>query len=134
MNLIKLVKAIVYPILIISLINVSVVVKPFNPSLATAKVAEKTTVQVIEAITIFWEISFKLASPIIAIIFIVDCGLGILARTVPQMNMFVIGLPLKMIILFIMMVITMQLLPAFNNMIIQNMTNTFFNILQGLMP
>lgn len=89
---------------------------------------------VIEAVTIFWEISFKLASPIIAVIFIVDCGLGILARTVPQMNMFVIGLPLKMIILFIMMVITMQLLPAFNNVIIQNMTNTFFNILQGLMP
>lgn len=89
---------------------------------------------VVEAVAIFWEISFKLAAPIIAVIFIIDCGLGILARTVPQMNMFVIGLPLKMIVLFVMLIITVTLLPSFNNLIIENMTNTFFNILQGLMP
>lgn len=89
---------------------------------------------VVEAVAVFWEMSFKLASPVIAVIFIIDCGLGILARTVPQMNMFVIGLPLKMIILFIMLIITTALLPAFNNLIIENITNTFFNILQGLMP
>lgn len=89
---------------------------------------------VVEAVALFWEMSFKLASPIIAVIFIIDCGLGILARTVPQMNMFVIGLPLKMIVLFIMLISTTAFLPTFNNLIIENITNTFFNIIQGLMP
>ena len=89
---------------------------------------------VVMAVGVFWEISFKIAAPIIAILFIIDCGLGILARTVPQMNMFVIGLPLKVMVLLIMMMITVQLLPAFNSMIIDNITNTFFNLLQGMRP
>lgn len=89
---------------------------------------------VVEAIALFWEVSFKLASPIIAVIFIVDCGLGILARTVPQMNMFVIGIPLKMIILLVMLMVTTSLLPAFNNLIINHLTDTFFSIVRGLIP
>lgn len=89
---------------------------------------------IVIAIGVFWEISFKIAAPIIAILFIIDCGLGILARTVPQMNMFVIGLPLKVMILLVMLLITMQLLPTFNNMIINNITDTFFNLLQGMRP
>lgn len=52
MNLIKLVKAIVYPMLVISLINISVVAKPFPTYLEVAKVAEKENVQALEAITI----------------------------------------------------------------------------------
>lgn len=43
-------------------------------------------------------IGFKLAAPIIATIFIADVVLGILARTVPQMNVFIVGMPLKIII------------------------------------
>lgn len=41
---------------------------------------------------------FKLAAPIIAIIFLIDLLLGILARTIPQMNVFVVGMPLKILI------------------------------------
>lgn len=96
--------------------------------------SENLLVTMIDAMSDFWIISFKLASPILAIIFIVDCGLGILARTVPQMNMFVIGLPLKLIILLCMVIVTMGLLPAFNDMIIKEVVNLFFNLMQGLKP
>lgn len=86
----------------------------------------------VDAMNQFWVISFKLASPVLAILFIVDCGLGILARTVPQMNMFVIGLPLKLLILLVMLVLTMSLLPAFNDMITDEIVNLFYNVIQGL--
>ncbi|NLY42475.1 MAG: flagellar type III secretion system protein FliR [Clostridiaceae bacterium] len=43
-------------------------------------------------------IGFKIAAPVIATIFITDVVLGILARTIPQMNVFVVGMPLKIII------------------------------------
>ncbi len=45
-----------------------------------------------------FEIAFKLSTPIIAIIFLTDLVLGVLARTIPQMNVFVVGMPLKLLI------------------------------------
>ncbi len=37
----------------------------------------------------------QIALPIISIIFLTDFALGIIARTVPQMNVFMVGLPIK---------------------------------------
>lgn len=88
----------------------------------------------IEAVSSYWSISFKLAIPVLAVLFIVDCGLGVLARAVPQMNMFVIGIPLKMIILFVLLVFTIGLVPSFNDMIIDNMTSMIMNMIQGMVP
>jgi len=42
----------------------------------------------------FW-LGLKLAMPIVGAIFLVDVSLGIIAKTVPQMNVFIVGLPLK---------------------------------------
>ncbi|KDR95178.1 flagellar biosynthetic protein FliR [Peptoclostridium litorale DSM 5388] len=42
--------------------------------------------------------SIKLAVPIIITIFIVNMVLGILARTMPQMNVFIVGMPLKIFV------------------------------------
>lgn len=42
-----------------------------------------------------FDTSFKICGPIIASLFLANVGLGILARTVPQMNVFVVGFPLK---------------------------------------
>ena len=37
----------------------------------------------------------KIASPIMAILFFLSVGLGLVARTVPQMNVFIVGFPLQ---------------------------------------
>lgn len=42
-----------------------------------------------------FEISFKIGAPIIASLFLATVGLGIVARTVPQMNVLMVGFPLK---------------------------------------
>ncbi len=54
--------------------------------------------------------AFMMAAPIIGSIFLVDVALGIIARTVPQMNMFVVGLPIKIFTSFVMMLVV---LPGF---------------------
>ncbi|HEX2947125.1 MAG TPA: flagellar biosynthetic protein FliR, partial [Clostridia bacterium] len=41
---------------------------------------------------------FKIAAPIVATILIADIVLGTISRMVPQMNIFVIGMPLKIIV------------------------------------
>ncbi|WP_069997468.1 flagellar biosynthetic protein FliR [Cellulosilyticum sp. I15G10I2] len=89
---------------------------------------------IVDAVSDYWLISFKLAIPVLAVLLIIDCGLGILARTVPQMNMFVIGIPLKMIILFSLLIFTIGLIPVFNDMILEHMINMIMNTLQGMIP
>ncbi|WP_062048741.1 flagellar biosynthetic protein FliR [Bacillus sp. JCM 19034] len=40
-------------------------------------------------------VAFQMAFPIVGSLFLVDVGLGMISRAVPQMNVFVVGLPLK---------------------------------------
>jgi len=48
-------------------------------------------------------LAFQMAAPMIAALFLVDVGLGILARTAPQFNIFVIGMPLKVLVGFVLL-------------------------------
>lgn len=40
-------------------------------------------------------IGFKISAPVIAAILITDVALGVISRTIPQLNVFVVGMPLK---------------------------------------
>ena len=42
-----------------------------------------------------FEIAIKIAAPVMAALFLVQVATGIIARTVPQMNIFIVGFPLK---------------------------------------
>ncbi len=51
-----------------------------------------------------WMLALKMAAPALAILFLSTVALGIVARTVPQMNVFIVGFPLQIGIgLFIVM-------------------------------
>lgn len=53
-------------------------------------------------------IALRIAAPVICAIFIVDVVLGILSKTMPEMNVFMLGMPIKIIIGFIIMTITVS--------------------------
>ncbi|RXZ76946.1 flagellar type III secretion system protein FliR [Paenibacillaceae bacterium] len=59
-------------------------------------------------------LSLQMAAPLVVALFLADVGLGFLARTAPQFNVFVIGMPLKIIIGFI---IFMMLMPGLGSLI-----------------
>jgi len=40
-------------------------------------------------------IAVKISAPIVAVLFFVNVGLGVIARTVPQINVFIVGIPLQ---------------------------------------
>jgi flagellar biosynthetic protein FliR len=54
-------------------------------------------------------IALQIALPIVGALFLVDVALGILAKTVPQLNIFAVGLPLKIFVGFIMLFLTMPI-------------------------
>lgn len=53
---------------------------------------------IIEAFISFFIIGFKMAIPIILIVIITDLVLGLVSRTVPQLNVMILGLPIKILI------------------------------------
>ncbi|WP_139488973.1 flagellar biosynthetic protein FliR [Brevibacillus dissolubilis] len=51
--------------------------------------------------------AFLIAAPIVVALFLVDLSLGIIAKTVPQFNIFVVGLPIKIFASFVMLIVVM---------------------------
>lgn len=78
---------------------------------------------IVNALVKSFEIGFKLSLPVVAIIFLTDIVLGIMAKAIPQMNVFVIGMPLKV---FIGLAIIMITIPIFYNYIVE-IFNIMFN-------
>src|SRR6056297_1583430 len=74
-------------------------------------------------------LSFKIALPIVGTIFLVDVILGFLARAVPQMNLFIIGLPVKILVGFVFLILTVGIMVNFYN----NIFNELFRDLEKLL-
>ena len=54
-------------------------------------------------------LGFRIFLPIFACIMILNCVLGIMAKVAPQMNMFVVGMQLKVFVGLVLLFLTMQL-------------------------
>lgn len=65
---------------------------------------------VVKTFNTMFIIAFQMAMPIVGSLFIVDVALGMIASAVPQVNVFVIGFPIKIFVGFLILVLVM---PAF---------------------
>lgn len=52
-------------------------------------------------------LALQMCAPIVAALFLTDVGLGFLARTAPQFNVFVVGIPLKIIVGLVLLLLLM---------------------------
>lgn len=53
--------------------------------------------------------ALKVSLPVVAALFITDLALGVVARTVPQMNVFIVGLPLKIGVGLVLLIVVLPL-------------------------
>lgn len=74
-------------------------------------------------------LSLKLAMPIIAVEFLTEVGFGFLMRSVPQINIFSIGLQIKLAIGFLMLIMT---LPVTSRLLDYSITYMFDKIESGI--
>ncbi|MBU5254770.1 flagellar biosynthetic protein FliR [Tissierella praeacuta] len=77
-----------------------------------------------------FEIGFKLSTPIVAIIFLTDLVLGIISKTIPQMNVFVVGMPLKVLIGLLIILISMPIFFTAVNGIFDLMINDIYKFIK----
>lgn len=77
-------------------------------------------------------VAFKIAAPITGAILLVDVAIGIVAKTVPQFNIFVVGLPLKILIGLIVLVISMPMFNGISNFLFRQMDSEMYNIIRHM--
>lgn len=56
----------------------------------------------------FFVVVVKIGAPVAAVLFLVDVGFAVLARAVPQMNIFVVGFPAKILMGFVTLAVGMS--------------------------
>lgn len=84
---------------------------------------------IIESFNYMFLIAFQMSIPIVGCLFLVDVALGIIARTVPQLNVFVVGLPIKIFVSFVVLFFFISLYI----MLTKNLFTTMFNTMHRLM-
>lgn len=79
-------------------------------------------------------IVFKVSAPVVVALFLTNCALALMARVAPQMNVFVIGLPIQVTVGFTMMIIALPLLAIVGPEIFQDVSGQMDTVMRGLKP
>jgi flagellar biosynthesis protein FliR len=79
-------------------------------------------------------ISIQIAAPIFFVMLVTNVVLGVLARTVPQLNMFVIGFPIKILLGLIVLFLTLYLFDNVAEIIINQFITLMDKFIRGMAP
>lgn len=88
----------------------------------------------VDFMTKYFMIGFRIILPVFACILIVNVVLGVLAKVAPQMNMFVIGMQLKLLVGLSIVFITISLLPSMTDFIFGQMKYVVSDMIKALSP
>ena len=81
----------------------------------------------------YFIISVRIALPVMISIMLLNVVLGVLAKTAPQMNMFVIGIQLKIFVGFAVLLVTIGFLPNITEFIYKEMQTVVTGVLKAFM-
>lgn len=81
--------------------------------------------QVVNMFTSSFAFGFKIALPVLVSLFLLDVAFGIMARTVPQMNVFMVGMPAKIVVGFFILALA---LPVFLAMVQVGFTGMYTDL------
>ncbi|NLM96241.1 MAG: flagellar type III secretion system protein FliR [Halanaerobiaceae bacterium] len=78
-------------------------------------------------------LAFKVALPVIATLFIVDLILGFMARTMPQLHVFVVGLPIKITLGLVILFFSLGTMMRFSAQLFEESFRYIYNLLRNLL-
>jgi flagellar biosynthesis protein FliR len=87
---------------------------------------------IIRSFSSMFLIAFQMSIPVVGSLFLVDVALGIVARTVPQLNIFVVGMPAKIVVGFIVIFIVMGAILSLVSNLFETMLETMRNMMSLL--
>ncbi|HWR21890.1 MAG TPA: flagellar biosynthetic protein FliR [Feifaniaceae bacterium] len=89
-------------------------------------------VSALEVFVLAFTLAAKVAMPMIAAGLMGEIIMGIVVRTTPQMNVFVVGIPLKIIMGFVALLLLLPVYVNFTNTVFDNMFESIHYMLGGL--
>lgn len=81
-----------------------------------------------------FSMGFKIAAPIVAAVIIADVVLGIISKTIPQMNVFILGMPLKVLIGIVIVLITIPAFIYIVTVLTDDMSVEIFKFIKSMVP
>ena len=77
-------------------------------------------------------LAFQLALPVIGTLFIADVIFGFLARSIPQMNIFIVGLPMKILIGLLVLILSLHFTVYFFRDLFNSMYQQLYQLIKLL--
>jgi flagellar biosynthetic protein FliR len=79
---------------------------------ATSPRLENLSGNLASAVALFFLAAIEIAAPLLAALFLAEVALGLLSRAAPQMNVFLIGFPFKILLTLLLGGLALPLLPG----------------------
>ncbi len=86
----------------------------------------------LEVFVLSFLLAVNVAMPLIASGLLGEVAMGFIVRAIPQMNVFVIGIPLKILLGFMMLLLMMPIFLSFSNVIFDRMFSSIDQMIAGL--
>lgn len=77
-------------------------------------------------------IAFQVAAPSVAVLFLTNLSMGLLSRTIPQMNVFIVGMPLNIIVGLMVTILSLKLLGTVLSSVSSQVGSSAFRLLSAL--
>lgn len=87
----------------------------------------------LEFISNYFMIGFRIVIPIFCVTLLVNVILGILAKVAPQMNMFAVGIQIKVLVGYAILFLLAGMLPSMANFIFSNMRDMVTEVIKGML-
>ena len=82
----------------------------------------------------YFLIAVRIVLPIFCCMLIINVVLGVLAKAAPQMNMFVVGIQIKVLVGLILLLILVQTIPSVSDFIFSEMRDVITQVIHGFQP
>src|SRR5699024_1453409 len=99
---------------------------------STLSIGDNYATFIIDAFNQIFLIAFRMSIPLVGCLFLVDVGLGFIAVTVPRLNVFVVGLALKRVVSFLVLVVFMAIYITLARMLFEAMFDTMHSLMRIL--
>jgi flagellar biosynthetic protein FliR len=82
----------------------------------------------------YFLIAFRIVLPVFCCMLLINVVLGVLARIAPQMNMFVVGMQIKILVGIILLVLLVQTLPTVSDFIFSEVKDVITSVVRAFTP
>ena len=77
-------------------------------------------------------IGFRIILPIFCAMIFLNCVLGVLAKVSPQLNMFAVGMQLKVLVGLVILFLSVRMLPALSDNVFTQMKRMIVSFVEGM--